>query len=248
MPTIVLIVVALSVLLGILVIMLGSGGTDTSASGAGDHVTGSAGTVAGGKPIAFPQVRWNINHGSGAYLTMLDQLRHLAETSANIVVTDNAQTQSFADVVLSSGNDTPAVHVLVRLSDFCIVRFFAGDTPHDFVLNLVCDVPGKEDATDDNWFLGQGGHRALARVANQSLTAVNLSGSSLENSLGDLGVRSTDRTAQARAMLRYVIAITEASRSRPIAHRIAHGMDNGSHVFVTAEQVGPDASRSWSYP
>ncbi|MEV6947220.1 ribosome-inactivating family protein [Streptomyces sp. NPDC051172] len=226
MPTSVLVVVALSVLLGILVIMLGSRDTDTSASGAAEHVTRNAETVAGGKHIDFPQVRWNINRGSGAYLAMLDRLRNLAET------------RRFADIVISSGNRTPAVHAIVRLCDFHVVRFFSSDTPHKFVLNLVSDAPGREDTTDDNWFLGLGGYDALVRVANQSLTAVDLSEFGLENSLRDLGVRGADRTAQARGMLRYLIAITEASRSRNIAHRIANGMDNGSDVFFTAEQVG----------
>ncbi|GHH12815.1 ribosome-inactivating family protein [Streptomyces lanatus] len=228
MPTSVLIAVALSVLLGFLVLMLGSRDTDTSVSTAADHVTINAGTVAGKKHVDFPQVRWGMNRGSGAYLAMLDQLRNLAETSA----------QSFADIVISSGNHTPAVHAIVRLSDFCVVRFFSSDTPHDFVLNLASDAPDKEDATDDNWFLGKEGYDALARVADQSLTAVDLSESSLEKSLRDLGIRGTDRTAQARGMLRYIIAITEASRFRPIANRIANGMDNGSNVFVTAQQVG----------
>ncbi|WP_030940429.1 ribosome-inactivating family protein [Streptomyces sp. NRRL S-646] len=249
MPTSVLMVVALSVLLGFLVIMLAPRDTDTSASTAEDQVTIDAETGAGEKHIDFPQVRWNIKRGSGSYLTMLDQLRNLAETSAdgrvmrnvdtgvNAVITDNTETRSFADVVISTGSHIPAVHAIVRLSDFCVVRFFSSDTPHNFVLNLVSDVPGKEDATDDNWFLGKG-YDALARVADQSLTEVNLCESSLENSLRDLGARGTDRTAQARGMLRYIMAITEASRFRPIANRIANGMDSGSDVFVTAQQAG----------
>jgi hypothetical protein len=252
MPTSVLIAVTLSVLLGVLVIMLGSGDkdTDTSASTAAGPVTVDAETAADKEHIDFPQVRWNINHGSGAYLAMLDQLRNLAETAADgrvppdvdtgvdVVTPDNTETQGFADIVISSGNDTPAVHATVRLSDFCVVRFFSSDTPHTFVLNLASDVPGKEDATDDNWFLGKEGYDALARVAKQPLTAVDLSESSLENSLRDLGIRGTDRTAQARGILRYIIAVTEASRFRPLADQIANGMDNGSDVFVTAQQVG----------
>ncbi|QOV37071.1 hypothetical protein IM697_00945 [Streptomyces ferrugineus] len=237
MPTSVLIAVALSVLLGILVLFTVPRDMprDTETSGK--------------KRVAFPQVPWNINRGSGAYLTMLDQLRNLAETSAsgrvmpnvdteeNVAITGDTESRSFADIVISGGNHTPSVHAIVRLSDFRVVRFFSSDTPHSFVLNLASDVPDHEDA-DDNWFLGKEGCDALARVANQSLTAVNLSEFSLENSLRDLGIRGTDRTAQARGMLRYIIAITEASRFRPIADRIANGMDNGSDVFVTAQQAG----------
>ncbi len=237
MPISVLMAVVLSVLLGFLVIMLTPRDTDTSAS----------------KHIGFPQVRWSVNRGSGAYLTMLDQLRNLAEasddgrvmpnvdTGANVAITGNTETQSFADIVISSDNHLPTVHAIVRLSDFCVVRFFSRDTPHNFVLNLVSDVPNQEDATDDNWFLGKEGYDGLARLANQSLTEVNLSEAGLENGLRDLGVRGTDRTdrtAQARGMLRYIMAITEASRFRPIANRIANGMDNGSNVFVTAQQAG----------
>ncbi|MFI6009408.1 ribosome-inactivating family protein [Streptomyces sp. NPDC051243] len=218
MPTSVLVAVALSILLGFLVIMLAPRETETAA---------------GNKNVDFPQLRWNITHGSGAYLTMLDQLHHLAETS-----TDHTKAQGFADIAISSGNHTPTVHAVVRLSDFCVVRFFSRDTPHDVVLNLASDIPGKEDATHDNWFLGKQDYDALARVAHQSLTALDLSEPSLENSLSDLGTRGTDRTTQARGMLRYIIAITEASRFRPIADRIANGMDNGSHVFVTEQHVG----------
>ncbi|MFF4798693.1 ribosome-inactivating family protein [Streptomyces sp. NPDC001351] len=250
MPTSVLMVVALSVLLGILVFFTVPRDTETSASTAADHVTINAENVAGKKHVDFPQVRWNINRGSRAYLTMLDKLRNLAETSAtgrvmpdvgtevNVAVTGSTESQSFADIVISSGNHTPTVHAVVQLSDFRVVRFFSSDTRHNFVLNLASDVPGKADATDDNWFLGKEGYDTLARVANQSLTAVDLSESSLEDSLRDLGIRGTDRTAQARGMLRYIIAITEASRCRPIAHDIANGMDHGSDVFVTAQQVG----------
>ncbi|MCF1599174.1 ribosome-inactivating family protein [Streptomyces muensis] len=208
MPTSVLIVVALSVLLGFLVIALAPRDTEASGSTAAD------------RHVHFPQVHWNVDHGSAAYLTMLDQLdqlRNLAEKAPR-----------FADVVISGGNDTPTVHAVVRLRDFHVVRFLAGDTPHDFVLNLASGVPGAEDATDDNFFLGMESHDALARVANQSLTVVNLCQSSLEDSLRDLGVRGTDRTAQACGMLRYVIAITEASRFRPVADLIANGMDKGT--------------------
>ncbi|MGW1953637.1 ribosome-inactivating family protein [Streptomyces sp. NPDC001920] len=250
MPTSVLIVVALSVLLGVLVIMLGSGDTGTSASTAADDAPSDAETVAGEEHIGVPQVRWNINRGSGTYLAMLDQLRELAEasadgrvppdvdTGANAVITDATQTRSFADVVISSDRHTPVVHAVVRLGDFHIMRFFSSGTPHDFVLNLASGVPHDEGATDDNWFLGKEGYDALTRIANQPLRAVELSESSLESSLRDLGIRGTDRTAQARGMLRCIIAITEAARSRPIADRIANGMDNGSDVLVTAQQVG----------
>lgn len=255
MPTSVLTVVALSVLLGILVFFLTPRDTEASASTAADHVPSDAATATGRKRDDFPQIRWQINRGSGAYLTMLDQLRNLAETSANgrvppkvdtgvnVLSNDRTEPPGFADIVISGGNHAPTVRATVRLSDFCVARFFSSDTPHDFVLNLasdvpdVPDVPDKEDATDDNWFLGKEGHDALARVANQPLTAVDLSESSLESSLRDLGIRGTDRTAQARGMLRYIIAITEASRFRPIADHIANGMDNGSNVFVTAQQA-----------
>jgi hypothetical protein len=250
LPTSVLMAVALSVLLGFLVIILhwvDSHGPDSTAA---DHAATDPESVAGKKHIDFPQVQWNINRGSGAYLTMLDQLRNIAETSAdgrrttnadtgmNLAVTDTTEGRSFADIVISSDNQTPTVHANVRLSDFYVVRFVSSDTSHDFVLNLTSDVPHRDDATDDNWFLGKEGYDALARVANQSLTAVNLSESSLENSFRHLAIRGTDRTAQARGMLRYLLAITEASRFPSIAHHIASGMDNGSDIFLTAQQVG----------
>ncbi|MEU6224523.1 ribosome-inactivating family protein [Streptomyces sp. NPDC047042] len=225
MPTSVLITVTLSVLLGFLVMALPTGGAETAA---------------GEKRVDFPQVRWDINRGSDTYRTMLDHLRNLAEASAD--------GSGFADIVISGGDTFPTLHAIVRLSDFRVVRFFSSDTPRDFALNLVSDVPGKEDATDDNWFLGRQGYDALARVANQSLTAVDLSGSGLEESLRDLGVRGTDRTdrtTQARGMLRFVIAITEASQFRPIAHHIMKGMDSGSDVFLTAQQVGLMRSGRW---
>ncbi|MFI7398996.1 ribosome-inactivating family protein [Streptomyces sp. NPDC049541] len=234
MPTSVLIVVVLSVLLGILVFFTVPRDTGASASAAADQATINAETVADGKHVDFPQVRWNINRGSGAYLAMLDQLRNLAETSAggrvapdvgtevNVAATGDTDSQSFADIVISSDHHTLAVHAIVRLSDFHIVRFFSSDTPHNSVLNLASEE----------------GYEALARLANQWLTAVNLSECSLENSLWELGTHGTDRTAQARGMLRYLIAITEASRFHPIANRIANGMDNGSDVFVTAQEIG----------
>lgn len=231
MPTSVAVVIALSVLLGFLVIIEAWMNT---------------------LDFDFPEVRWQISRGSGAYLEMLDQLQNLAESSAkgnampdaNIRRkargTDESDIRDFADVVISSDNHSPTVHAIVRLSDFRVVRFFVRGTPHDFVLNLASGIPKKKDATDDNWFLGKEGYDDLADIANQSLTAVDLSRSSLEESLRDFGVRDTDRTdrtAQASAMLRYSIAITAASRFRPVADHIAGGMDKGSHVFVTAQQV-----------
>ncbi|ELP66616.1 hypothetical protein STRTUCAR8_01019 [Streptomyces turgidiscabies Car8] len=217
MPASVLIAVTLSVFLGFLVMFLRSGDSGN---------------------VEFPQVRWDINRGSGAYREMLDRLRMLADTEVNVVVTNNKETRSFADIVIGGGNHAPVVHAIVRLSDFSIVRFCSIGTPHNFVLNLASGIPSERDATDDNWFLGKRGYDALARVAKQSLTAVDLGESGLEESLRDLGILGTDRTAQARGMLRFIIAITEASRFRPIASHIANGMDNGSSVFVTAQQVG----------
>jgi hypothetical protein len=222
MPTSVTIVVALSVLLGFLVIVQGWMGTDD---------------------IDLPEVRWQLDGGSGAYLDMLDRLRSLAETSAGGGTTPDVDTRRFADVVISGGDHTPAVHAVVRLSDFRVVRFFVSGAAHDVVLNLSSDTPNsdtpsKEDAAGDDWFLGKEDYDDLARIANRSLTDVDLSRLSLERSLRDLGVRDTDRTAQASGMLRYSIAITAASRFRPIADHIAGGMDKGSHVFVTAQQVG----------
>ncbi|MDX3520105.1 ribosome-inactivating family protein [Streptomyces scabiei] len=257
MPTSVLVMVALSVLLGILVIFLPLGGSDTSASTAADRRTtdaetdaeANAETAGGQKNADFPQVHWDLNQGSGAYLAMLERLRNLAETSAkgrvtpdadagvNTAIPDDTEPRGFAGIVISCDNDIPTVQAVVRLSDFCVVRFFS-DTPPDIVLNLASDFAHRDDATDDHWFLGNEGYDTLARVAKQPLTTVNLSRSSLESSLGDLGFRGIDRTAQARGMLRYVIAITEASRLSPIAHRIASGMDNRSDVFLTARQVG----------
>ncbi|MFJ7045611.1 ribosome-inactivating family protein [Streptomyces sp. NPDC101112] len=220
MPTSVTIVVALSVLLGLLVIIHGWMGTDD---------------------VDAPEVRWRLDGGSGAYLGMLDRLRSLAETPADGTTTPDVDTRRFADIVISGGDHTLTVHAVVRLSDFRVVRFFASGTPHGVVLNLASDTPNKEDATGDDWFVGKGGYDDLARIANQSLTDVDLSRLSLEQSLRDLGVRDTDRTdrtAQASGMLRYSIAITAASRFRPIADHIAGGMDKGSPVFVTAQQVG----------
>lgn len=216
MPTSVTLVVAFSVLLGFLVIIHGWMGTDD---------------------VDFPKVRWQLDRGSGAYLDMLERLRNLAETTAGGNTTPDVDTRRFADIVISSGDHTPTVHAVVRLSDFRVVRFFVSGTPHDVVLNLASDIPNKEDATDDNWFLGKEGYDDLARIANRSLTDVDLSRFSLEQSLRDLGVRDT-RTAQACGMLRYTIAITAASRFRPIAHHIASGMDKQSNVFLTAQQVG----------
>ncbi|MFF7845914.1 ribosome-inactivating family protein [Streptomyces ossamyceticus] len=228
MPTSVTIVVALSVLLGFLVIVQGWMGTDD---------------------VDLPEVRWQLDGGSGAYLDMLDRLRSLAETSVGGGTTPDVDTRRFADVVISGGDDTPAVHAVVRLSDFRVVRFLVSGAAHDVVLNLASDTPSsdtpsKEDAAGDDWFLGKEDYDDLARIANQSLTDVDLSRLSLERSLRDLGVRDTDRTAQASGMLRYSIAITAASRSRPIADHIAGGMDKGSHVFVTAQQVG--LMRGWT--
>ncbi|MFF7394749.1 ribosome-inactivating family protein [Streptomyces scabiei] len=249
MPTSVLITVALSVLLGILVIFLPFGGADTSASTAADRETTDVETADGRGNADFPQVHWDLDQGSGAYLGMLDHLRNLAEasatgritpdadTDANTVVPDDTEPRGFADVVISCGIDTPTVHAVVRLSDFCVVRFFSETAP-DIVLNLASDFAHRHDATVDDWFLGKAGYDTLARVAKQPLTSVNLSQSSLENSLGDLGFRGIDRTTQARGMLRYLIAIAEASQLGTIAHRIASGMDTRSDVFLTAQQVG----------
>ncbi|MEU6802207.1 ribosome-inactivating family protein [Streptomyces neyagawaensis] len=196
MPTSVTLVVALSVLLGFLVIIQGWMGTDDVDV----------------REVRWQEVRWQLDGGSGAYRDMLDRLRNLAETAAGDSVMPDVAPRRFADVVISSGNHTPTVHAVVRLSDFHVVRFFVSGAPHDFVPNLV----GKE------------GYDDLARIANQSLADVDLSRVSLEQSLRNLGNHRPDRTAQASDMLRYSIAITAASRSRPVAHRIAGGMDDGS--------------------
>ncbi|MFM9589335.1 ribosome-inactivating family protein [Streptomyces scabiei] len=249
MPTSVLITVALSVLLGILVILLPLGGPDAPASTTADRMPTDTETGDGRRDADLPQVHWDLNRGSGGYLAMLDQLRNLADasaqgsvtpdadTGANTGIPDDTEPRGFAGIVIKCDNDTPTVHAVVRLSDFTVVRFFS-DTPPHVNVNLAADFAHSHDATDGDGFLGEEGYDTLARVANQPLTSVDLSRSSLENSLGDLGFRGIDRTAQARGILRYLIAITEASRLSPIAQRIASGMDNGSDVLLTAQQVG----------
>ncbi|WP_215452351.1 hypothetical protein [Streptomyces sp. ATCC 21386] len=64
MPTSVLIAVALSVLLGILVIMLRSGGPGTDASTAADPTTIDAAAADGGEPVGLPRSATSVSCGS----------------------------------------------------------------------------------------------------------------------------------------------------------------------------------------
>ncbi|MCL6731609.1 hypothetical protein PWE32_12705 [Streptomyces neyagawaensis] len=88
MPTSVTIVVALSVLLGFLVIIQGWMGTDD---------------------VDDPKIRWQLDGGSGAYLDMLDRLWNLAETPAD---GDGSRSPlaAFAGVV----TEKPAFFAMVR--------------------------------------------------------------------------------------------------------------------------------------
>ncbi|MET9084874.1 ribosome-inactivating family protein [Streptomyces sp. NPDC004237] len=234
-----------------------SGLAATSASTAAGHVKLNAETVAD-QHVDFPQVHWNLEGGSSAYLRMLDDLRSLARSAANarmvpnvttsrgqqvnVFITDNTKTSSFADVVITSGQ-TRALHVIIRLSDFYVVRFYSVESPSNFVLNLAPEIPNHA-TSDDNWFFGKEGYDALTRVANQALTDVNINEFGFEQSLINLTIRGTDRTAQARSMLRLIIGISEAARFRPIAGRVASGMDTGADVHISQQQVG--LMRNWS--
>ncbi|MFJ8026817.1 ribosome-inactivating family protein [Streptomyces sp. NPDC096311] len=249
---------ATAALAGVTVSGLMSGTAAVSASKAAGQSTAINAETVADKQVNFPQIHWNPFAGSAAYREMLNELRNLAESTANarhtgiivnskgnrvsVVITDNTRTNSFADVVISSSG-APTVHAIVRLSDFYVVRFYTVGSPNNFVLNLASGIPNAA-GSDDNWFVGKEGYDALARVAGQSLTQVTLGENSLGSSLYELGNRGTNRTKQAQAMLRYIIGIAEAARFRPIADRIAGSMDQGSTTFITDQQVA--LMRSWA--
>ncbi|MFG2373145.1 ribosome-inactivating family protein [Streptomyces sp. NPDC048504] len=201
----------------------------------------------------FPQVHWNVDGGAAAYRQMLSELNELARTRANarasgeivntrgnqvsVTILDNTRTYQYADIVISSpGEAAPTVHAVVRLSNLYVVRVYRVMQPNNRVLNLVSGVPNAS-STDDNYFLGKEGYDALAREANQALTNVNMGPATLGAALHDLGNRSSSRLRQARGLLTLIFSISEGSRFRTLADRVASAMDSRNSVSYTPQQI-----------
>ncbi len=208
----------------------------------------------------FPQVHWNIDDGTEGYRSMLSSLEALARSTAHarltgpvvntrgnrvtVTVLDNTRTNNFADVVISSpGHSAPTVHAVVRLSDLYVVRVYTVGTSHNRVLNLIRNVPN-ESSTDDNFFVGREGYDALSRVANQSLTSVTVGPGPLSQALFDLANTGSSRLNQARGLLSIIFGISEASRFRTLADRVAPSFDSGSSVTYSSQQIA--LIRNWA--
>ncbi|MEU6918330.1 ribosome-inactivating family protein [Streptomyces olindensis] len=211
--------------------------------------------------VNFPQVHWNIDTGSEGYRKMLRDLDELARTTANarlvgpivntrgnrvnIYVTDNTKTNKFADIVIEGSGEMPAVHAVVRLSDFYVVRFYTmpaeGRDGHQ--LNLVRGIPN-EDANATKHFLGRENYNALGQEANTALEDVRLGPSQFANSAFTLARSDSSTRDQASAMLTFIFGISEAARFRPIQDRIAASMDSWSYTQLTRQQT--ELIRNWA--
>ncbi|MCH5672496.1 ribosome-inactivating family protein [Streptomyces gilvus] len=248
---------AASALLGVAVSGLGNGITATSAGTTAAPVKINAETVAN---VNFPQIHWNIDGGADAYRQMLADLDQLARSTANarqsaslvntrgnrvtVTVLDNTKTNKFADIVISApGHFAPTVHAVVRLSDLYVVRVYSVRSPSNRVLNLISGVPN-QSSSDDNFFVGREGYDALARVADQALTDVTVGPGPLANALFQLDNPNSTRLNQARGLLSLIFSISEGSRFRTLADRVASSLDSGNSVNYSSQQIS--LIRDWA--
>jgi len=209
--------------------------------------------------VNFPQIHWSVDGGKDAYLAMLQELRQQAESSGgarhtgliagsdgkqhSVVITDNTRTNSFADIVIS-GTGTPAVHAVVRLSDFYVVRFYTLQNIYPAqTLNLIRGVPN-EASTDNNSFVGSENYNALAQKSGTAVNEISLGPTSFEQAIYALARPNQSVSTRATGMLTFILGIAEASRFNQVANRIGSTMDNFGSTTLSSRQVS--LIRSWA--
>ncbi|MER6081366.1 ribosome-inactivating family protein [Streptomyces sp. NPDC001833] len=225
--------------------------------------TESSAALAPGKIdlAAFYQVPWKLDHGpDGAtnYQVMISNVRAEARdkagaTRSRIVASDDQQhavdttdarrTQEFADVVITATTGG-SVHAVVRLSDMYVVQFyFVRGDGRAVAYNLAQDVPTSSSTLVAGTF--PEGYDALARLAGRSLTGIPLGTDPFDNAVGVLRNPSDHgRDEQARAMLSFIVAISEGTRFGPISTNIFRTTRNFQQYALTDQDV--NTMRSWS--
>lgn len=206
------------------------------------------------------QIYWDLAQLGSGYLAMLSELDVTAEQTAGarlvnapgvshpVFILDNTQTNRFADIVVTDSHDNSpgyALHVVVRLSDMYVVRFYHVNSASNVVYNLAPNLPGSA-STDNNHFIGSEGYDALSRIAGTRLQDVPISYNSLTGDRYSLMQTAFTQSYQQAAgqMLRWIFAVAEGVRFPQIATRIADALNAYASTGLTDNQIA--LIRSWS--
>ncbi|MDW4908456.1 ribosome-inactivating family protein [Streptomyces sp. ADMS] len=207
----------------------------------------------------FHAMNWPLVAGpSGAnnYASMIGNLRAQARMYANaqrrrildadgvqrnIDITDQSEDNQFADITISIPGG-PALHAVVRLSNYYVVQFYYINGGHRHTFNLA-DVATPSGSSVTTGF--PEGYDALSgpRWANRALNTVNLGHTAFESAVLTLRNPAASQQARARSMQTLIIGIAEGARIREIEESVhAHWRNSDQHT-LTDQDV--HAMRNW---
>jgi hypothetical protein len=205
------------------------------------------------------QFQWFLDDGVDGYRSVLAKLRNvLADPSRGhgsttdvvdwdgrrraIINTDTSQNDAYADVLIRDRSDPDrTLHMRVRLSNLYVTQFYYTEGRRTYYISLDNNAP-----TSSNWIRVadlESGYDGLSRQASAPLVGFGVSTYNLAASRRVLmGTRNVPQMA--RAALRFIIAIAEASRIRPLSERITNNFQSSEEGY---QLVGEDvnAMRSW---
>ncbi|MCQ9179654.1 ribosome-inactivating family protein [Streptomyces sp. IBSBF 2953] len=184
----------------------------------------------------FHQMRWPLAEGpSGAnnYASMIGNLRQLARRYANaeswqvtdaegvrrtIDMTDQSQDNQFADVVIALPGG-PALHAIVRLSNYYVVQFYYVNNGQRHTYTLGTDVAVGDGGVSSGY---PEGYDALSgpHWANRALNTINLGYTAFESAVHVLRNPGASQQAVARSMQTLIIGIAEGARIRNVEESV----------------------------
>jgi hypothetical protein len=206
-------------------------------------------------PLTWPLVEGRT--GANDYASMISNLRAQARIYANaqrrrivdangvqrnIDITDQSEDHQFADITISIPGG-PALHAVVRLSNYYVVQFYYinGGMRHYFTLASDVHVP----AGSNVWSGWPEGYDALSgpNWANRALDTINLGHTAFESAVLVMRNPNSSRQALARSMQTLIIGIAEAARIRPIGESVFERWRSSDQHTLTDQDV--HAMRNW---
>lgn len=178
-------------------------------------------------PMSWPLVEGP--RGANNYASMIGNLRAQARSYAHaqrqrvvyangftrdIDVTDQGEYNQFADITISIPGG-PALHAIVRLSNYYVVQFYYLNNGQRHTYTLAPDVRVQNGGVTSGF---PEGYDALSgpRWAHRALNTVNLGYTAFESAVHVLRDPASSQQARARSMQTLIIGIAEGARIRNI--------------------------------
>ncbi|WP_405846586.1 ribosome-inactivating family protein [Streptomyces sp. NBC_01518] len=202
----------------------------------------------------FHPMKWSLVEGpSGAnsYASMIGNLRAQARLYANaqrrrivdvngvqqnVDITDQSEDNQFADITISIPGG-PALHAVVRLSNYYVVQFYYinGGQRHTFL--LAGDVPVPAGSSETTGFPENYVALSGPTWADRALNTVNLGHTAFESAVQALRNPAASTQARARSMQTLIIGIAEGARIREIEESVHARWRSWDQHTLTDEDV-----------